>query len=185
MNEASLLLAVNSGSSSIKYALFTVDAEPRHVCQGSVGSVGAAAAVDRILDDIDTRLVTGLLAGIVHRVVHGGERFDRAQRVATQTLAVRSSRWRRITCPRRSRLSRPGSAPGRTCRRWSASILHSIAVFPWSAAHCRCPRPRAFAATAFTACHMRTCSVNSTALCNHDERTVIGRTRRLMSCARR
>ena len=81
------VLAVNGGSSSIKYALFTLDAEPRHVCQGSVGSVGAAAAVDRILDEIDTHLGTGVLAGIVHRVVHGGERFDRAQRVTTETLA--------------------------------------------------------------------------------------------------
>ena len=52
----------------------------------SVG-VGAAAAVERILDEIDTHLVTGVLAGIVHRVVHGGERFDRAQRVTTETLA--------------------------------------------------------------------------------------------------
>ena len=31
------VLAVNGGSSSIKYALFTLDANPQHVCQGSVG----------------------------------------------------------------------------------------------------------------------------------------------------
>jgi len=82
-----LVLAVNGGSSSIKYALFTLDAEPGLVRQGSVGSVGAAATVDRILDEIETHLITGALAGIVHRVVHGGERFDRAQRVTAETLA--------------------------------------------------------------------------------------------------
>lgn len=80
------VLAVNSGSSSIKYALFTLDAEPRLLWQGSVGSAGAAAAVDDILDQIDTHLVSGVLAGVVHRVVHGGERFDRPQRVTTDTL---------------------------------------------------------------------------------------------------
>jgi acetate kinase len=80
------VLAVNGGSSSIKYALFTHEAEPRQVCQGSVDSVGAASAVDRILDEVDTH-VRGVLAGIVHRVVHGGPRFDRAQRVTTETLS--------------------------------------------------------------------------------------------------
>jgi acetate kinase len=81
-----LVLAVNSGSSSIKYALFTLDADPRNICQGSVGSASAAAAVNHILDEIGPHLVTGMLAGVVHRVVHGGERFDRPQRVTTETL---------------------------------------------------------------------------------------------------
>ena len=87
MDETPFVLAVNSGSSSIKYGLFTFDAEPTLVCRGSVGSVGAAAAVDRILAEIDNHLVTGMFAGITHRVVHGGERFDRAQRVTAETLA--------------------------------------------------------------------------------------------------
>jgi acetate kinase len=82
-----LILAVNGGSSSIKYALFTLDAEPTSVCQGSVASVGTAAAVDHILDEIDPHLASGILAGIVHRVVHGGERFERPQRVTMDTLA--------------------------------------------------------------------------------------------------
>src|SRR5581483_4173478 len=87
MDEPPFVLAVNSGSSIIKYGLFTFDAQPTLVCHGSVGSVDAAAAVDRILAEIDNDLVTGTLAGITHRVVHGGERFDRAQPVTTQTLA--------------------------------------------------------------------------------------------------
>lgn len=80
------VLAVNSGSSSIKCALFTLDAEPRLLWQGSAGSAAAAAAVDDILDQIDNHLLTGVLVAVVHRVVHGGERFDRPQRVTTETL---------------------------------------------------------------------------------------------------
>ncbi len=87
MPEPSFLLAVNSGSSSLKYALFTLEAEPLRVCQGSVGGMGAGAAVDRLFEAIAPHLVSGVLAGIVHRVVHGGERFDCAQRVTTETLA--------------------------------------------------------------------------------------------------
>ena len=81
------VLAINGGSSSIKYALFTLDAEPRRVCDGAVGHISAVAAVDHILDAIDSHSAAGNLAGIVHRMVHGGERFDRAQRVTTETLA--------------------------------------------------------------------------------------------------
>jgi acetate kinase len=85
-NDTAFVLAVNSGSSSIKYALFTLAAAPRLICQGSVGSAGAVAAVDHILDETGPLLVTGVLAAVVHRVVHGGERFDRPQRVTMETL---------------------------------------------------------------------------------------------------
>lgn len=80
------VLAVNSGSSSIKYALFTLDADPRRMCQGAVGSAGAVANVDDILEATAQHLVTGVLAGVVLRVVHGGERFDRPQRVTPEIL---------------------------------------------------------------------------------------------------
>jgi acetate kinase len=94
VDKTPFVLAVNGGSSSLKYALFTLAADPRQICQGSVGRVGTAAAVDRILDEIDLHVGTGVLAGIVHRVVHGGERFDRAERVTTETLA-----WLRALVP--------------------------------------------------------------------------------------
>lgn len=80
-----LVLAVNSGSSSIKYALYTLDADPRLICQGAGRGASAVAASD-ILDEIAPHLMTGVLAGIVHRVVHGGDRFDHAQRVTTSTI---------------------------------------------------------------------------------------------------
>jgi Acetokinase family len=149
-----LVLAVNSGSSSIKYALFTLDADPRNICQGSVGSASAAAAVNHILDEIGPHLVTGMLAGVVHRVVHGGERFDRPQGVTTETL-----HGLRVliplaptTYPTRSRSSRPSAALDLRYRRSSASIRRSIAISPRSAARCPSRRRRAFVATAFMGC---------------------------------
>lgn len=107
----SFVLAVNGGSSSVKCALYTLEAEPRQVWHGAVNGIGTptatltvpvqgryqpislgtggashGAAVDRLLGEIDTHLVAGALVGIVHRVVHGGQRFDRAQRVTAETL---------------------------------------------------------------------------------------------------
>lgn len=79
------LLTVNGGSSSIKCALFTNDDALDQVWSGTVsgaGSAGFESIVESILDAIGPHLATAPLAGIVHRVVHGGAHFDRAQRVS-------------------------------------------------------------------------------------------------------
>ena len=166
-NTAPLVLAVNGGSSSLKYGLFTLALEPRPVCQGSVGGGGTATVVDRILAGIAPDLETGVLAGIVHRVVHGGERFVRPQRVTTETLAglrtldpagaespARGDRADRDLRPRPARHAAGGVLRYRVPSRPSRGQSH--------AAGCR--RRQAFAAMASTVCPTPTCSLSSNGL---------------------
>lgn len=105
------VLAVNGGSSSIKCALFISSAAPEPVWSGAISGIGTpaatlavegpdgtvltpigvdgrthATAIHRLIAALDGRLATGRLAGIAHRIVHGGERFDRAQRVSPEIL---------------------------------------------------------------------------------------------------
>jgi acetate kinase len=77
-----LVLAVNRGSSSLKYALFTVEA-PEQV---AAGNLPPATTVPRIMAALEPHLQTGALAGIVHRVVHGGDRFDRTHRITPAVI---------------------------------------------------------------------------------------------------
>ncbi len=89
MNTA-CVLAINAGSSSLKFALFTLDAAPALVSSGVISRGGTTpeAAIDHIFTAIDGQLGDRALAGIVHRVVHGGERFTRAHRVSATVLAA-------------------------------------------------------------------------------------------------
>lgn len=108
-----LVLAANGGSSSIKNALFTLDAEPRQVCQGSV----AASVRQPRLTASSTRATptwSRACSPASHRVVHGGARFDRARMVTTETLASLRALVPLAPnhLPMRSRSSRPASAPG-------------------------------------------------------------------------
>jgi acetate kinase len=104
------VLAVNGGSSSIKFALFATGTSAQ-VVTGAVVGVGTPTAtlvvddarssqrvvlegsrtalrtvVDRIMAAVEPHLHAGSLAGIVHRVVHGGERFDRSQLITPDLM---------------------------------------------------------------------------------------------------
>ena len=83
------MLALNAGSSSLKCAVFTLDAEPTQVWSRAISrsETTPATVVEQVFAAIDGDLDHCALAGIVHRVVHGGERFDRAQRVTMETIA--------------------------------------------------------------------------------------------------
>jgi acetate kinase len=99
-----VVLTINSGSSSIKFALFSLDDAPRRWLAGSIDGVGSAAATLRARDRDGTPIaplsvdapdpahaaeqlaawlaprLTGLeLAAVAHRIVHGGPTYDRAQ----------------------------------------------------------------------------------------------------------
>jgi acetate kinase len=74
----SVILVLNSGSSSVKYQL--TDDEGGIVAQGNVERTGEAGgpadhdrAVQQILDDVGTD--QSAIIGVGHRVVHGGSRF--------------------------------------------------------------------------------------------------------------
>ena len=103
MTEASRILVVNSGSSSVKYQLIDM-ADGSRLASGLVERIGAvspegtgcpdhATALARIADEL-AALGLGLdspgLAAIGHRVVHGGSRFTAPTLITDEVLdAVR------------------------------------------------------------------------------------------------
>jgi acetate kinase len=100
------ILALNCGSSSIKAAV--LDGAPlARVIEARVEQIGTAdatlridrdetstaaptieAAVGTLLTALSRRLDNGTIAAVVHRVVHGGERFTRPTRIDDETLAA-------------------------------------------------------------------------------------------------
>jgi acetate kinase len=82
------ILAVNAGSSSLKYALFALPAleRRRHGVIERIGQAGGppdhAAGVAALLDAVGDET----LAAIGHRVVHGGERFTAPVRIDAEVL---------------------------------------------------------------------------------------------------
>jgi acetate kinase len=89
-----LVLVLNSGSSSVKYALVDPDTGERPL-SGQAENIGASGgsyhdALTRILGHLDDKGHVDL-AGAGHRVVHGGERFSDSVLVDDEVLdAIRS-----------------------------------------------------------------------------------------------
>lgn len=113
MNRDELILVLNCGSSSIKFALFDAGAGPlprTPAWNGKVQDIGGAsptfgetgvapapialgadqpyhAALTHILERVRARLGTRRLAGVAHRVVHGGSRYFEPVRIDAAVLA--------------------------------------------------------------------------------------------------
>jgi acetate kinase len=86
-----LVLVLNSGSSSVKYALVDPDTGERPL-SGQAENIGTSGgshhdAITRILDHLDDKGHVDL-AGAGHRVVHGGERFTDSVLVDDEVLAA-------------------------------------------------------------------------------------------------
>ncbi len=106
-----LVLAVNGGSSSIKFALFEAGPELKAIFRGCVDGVGketgtltvkglvagdnfsrALAAADHgmavkgLMDWLQVRMKGGQLAGVGHRVVHGGPKYASPQRITDSLM---------------------------------------------------------------------------------------------------
>jgi acetate kinase len=79
---ASITLAINAGSSSVKSALFTFEREPQLVARTSIEATGASAA-PRLLEWVESTAGGMTLAAVGHRVVHGGPRHHEPQRITT------------------------------------------------------------------------------------------------------
>lgn len=82
---------VNSGSSSIKYQLIDLDSD-ESVLAGIVERIGedggdAATHVDGMRSVLDQLGADADISVVGHRVVHGGDRFDRATIVTDEVLA--------------------------------------------------------------------------------------------------
>ena len=84
-----LWLALNCGSSSVKFAVVDTSTGERIVSGAQeTGAGGPGSAIDAVVDQIagDAQLVAGL-QGIGHRVVHGGETFRESVRIDARVQA--------------------------------------------------------------------------------------------------
>ena len=106
------ILVVNGGSSSIKFALFTVNPSLRLKIKGEIERIGTsnavfstqdgeheahaaqpvvaadyASAVKLLIDWINEKDMDGALLAVGHRIVHGGPNFYEAQRLTAALMA--------------------------------------------------------------------------------------------------
>ncbi len=101
-----LILTINGGSSSIKFALFEAGDPPRRVQSGQIERIGQAkaslllgdaapkdidapdhtAAVQVLMDWMEAGASAGALAAVGHRVVHGGPKFSAPQRITAEMV---------------------------------------------------------------------------------------------------
>ncbi len=108
--ETTLVLTLNAGSSSIKFALYAAADEPREEVTGQVDALGDeavltltannaektrtelgptdhAAAVEAILEALAPHMAGRAIAGVGHRVVHGGPDLDAPVRLDAAMMA--------------------------------------------------------------------------------------------------
>ncbi len=89
-----VVLTINSGSSSVKFALFEASASPRPAAlmRGEVDGIGHGItqeeAVSTFLSGLDKAYPAARLIGAGHRVVHGGERFIAPIRITAEIRAA-------------------------------------------------------------------------------------------------
>ncbi len=106
-----LVLTINGGSSSIKFALFETGGSLRRILAGSIDRIGLpeatfavkgsnpadtftrpvaaanhTAAVGVLMDWVEERRLSGELAAVGHRVVHGGPKYSEPQRITTEMV---------------------------------------------------------------------------------------------------
>jgi len=107
-----LILTINGGSSSIKFALFETAATLRRTLEGEIERIGLpearlrvrgldpadtfsrpvtapdhTAAVRALMDWIEERLGRDALTAVGHRVVHGGPKYSRPRRITAEMVA--------------------------------------------------------------------------------------------------
>ena len=105
------ILTINGGSSSIKFALFEVGDSLRRILEGGVERIGLpeatfrvkgleqadnfsrlvkapdhTAAVGALMDWIEKRSGRDALTAVGHRVVHGGPKYYKAQRITSEMV---------------------------------------------------------------------------------------------------
>ena len=115
MMDEGQILVLNSGSSSIKFALYTAARDPARVLAGTISGIGATpaftaanadgrplpaglprdtgalthvSALTRLLDWLAARDGSSKLLGAGHRVVHGGARYAAPMRLDAAGLAA-------------------------------------------------------------------------------------------------
>jgi acetate kinase len=113
MNEAksnAVILVINGGSSSIKFALYTNAADPKRLLSGLIERVGTpkpemtakdkdgksqsvalsggdhGKVVKELIGWIKDRLAGSLPVAVGHRIVHGGPRYSEAQKITPDVM---------------------------------------------------------------------------------------------------
>jgi acetate kinase len=107
-----LVLTINGGSSSIKFALFEAGESLKRILEGSIERIGLpdaslrvnslnpagsfsrsvnapdhTVAVEVLMDWIDERRDQGILDAVGHRVVHGGPKYSEPQVITAEMIA--------------------------------------------------------------------------------------------------
>src|SRR5271170_5601914 len=107
----SRILTINGGSSSIKFALFDAGKSLRQILSGAIDRIGSpeatlhaqgldeadtfsrsvtapdhTVAVGALMDWIEEHCGRDSLAGVGHRVVHGGPKYYKAQRITAEMV---------------------------------------------------------------------------------------------------
>jgi acetate kinase len=105
------ILTINGGSSSIKFALFEACESPRRILEGGIERIGLSeptfrvkgsdeadnfsrsvtaqdhtAAVGILMDWIEERIGRDALTAVGHRVVHGGPKYSKPQRITSEMV---------------------------------------------------------------------------------------------------
>ncbi|HEX2387429.1 MAG TPA: acetate/propionate family kinase [Candidatus Binatia bacterium] len=110
MSDSGNILAINGGSSSVKFGLYSANGELRRQFSGKVDRIGfpdasltfaeagkqpASAPIDApnhaagatiLMDRVASRLGADAVAAIGHRVVHGGPKYSDPQRITPEVL---------------------------------------------------------------------------------------------------
>jgi acetate kinase len=79
------MLAINAGSSNVKCALFTFEAEPQSLARDTIQAVGPSR-IPRLLAWMDAHARNASLAAIGHRLVHGGPVYQEPHTITTALL---------------------------------------------------------------------------------------------------
>jgi acetate kinase len=90
-----VILTINAGSSSIKFALFEAGAAQRRIDKGSIERIGLSdgpdqkAAIEQLLQWVQKRAGAGgeELSAVAHRIVHGGPKYSAPVRLSATVIA--------------------------------------------------------------------------------------------------
>jgi acetate kinase len=81
------VLAINSGSSSVKFALFQLTPAPALVRRGTIDLTGSPFSLDRLLASLSADTEDYPLGAIGHRIVHGGSSYTEPALLTDTLLA--------------------------------------------------------------------------------------------------
>src|SRR5215467_7605033 len=87
MSEATpKILTLNAGSSSIKFALFTIGAGLQRILSGNIERVDSDASAVRALEEVQKKIGDESVSAVGHRLVHGGPKHFAPEIVSDELI---------------------------------------------------------------------------------------------------